>query len=101
MHLLCDSTGVVLDGLYLVKSQVSGRKDTCRVSGVDSCQLNVLHNSRNKYVLAVADSVCLTLGRMVKETVNQNRAIRCHAYCLLHIEGQRVIIMNNLHTASA
>ena len=101
MHLLRDSAGVILDCLYLVESQVSGRKDTCRVSGVDSCQLDVLHNSRNEYVLAVADSICLTLGRMVEETVNQNRAVRSHAYCLLHVEGHSVVVVYNLHAASA
>ena len=64
-------------------------------------KLNMFHNRRHKGVRAIADSVRLTLKRMVEETVNQNRAVRRHADCRLHIRGKIHVIVHNLHTASA
>lgn len=81
--------------------EVLGRQDARGVSGVDAGQLDVLHHSRNEYILAVADGVGLTLSRMVQETVDQNRTVGGNADGLLHIEGQRLVVMHNLHAASA
>ena len=101
MHLFCNTACVITDCLYLILGQISGRKDTSGVTGVDTCQLDMLHNSRNKYVLAIADSICLTLGCMMQETVNQDRTIRSYTDSCSHIEGHRFIVMNNLHAAAA
>ena len=40
-------------------------------------------------------------SRMVQETVDQNRTVRSNADGLLHIEGQRLVVVHNLHAASA
>ena len=71
VHLFCDTACVIADCLYLILGQISGRKDTSGVSGMDTCQLDVLHNCRNKYVLAITDRICFTLGCMMQETVNR------------------------------
>ena len=65
MHLFGDLSGVFLDGCQLLVRDVLGRDHTCRVTGVDTCQLNVLHNRRYISVGTVADGICLALQSMI------------------------------------
>ena len=101
MQLLCDLSGVVFQSFDLLFCQSSRGNDTSRVTGVNTSQLDMLHNCRNKYVLAIADRICFTLGCMMQETVNQDRTVRSYADSCSHIEGHRFIVMNNLHAAAA
>ena len=64
-------------------------------------QLNMLHDSRYKGVGSVTDGICLTLHRVMQETVNQNRTIRSHSYRCTHIFLQALRLMDNLHTTAA
>ena len=52
MHLLGDALGVILDRSQIILPEiVCGRKYACGVSGVNAGQLDVLHDSRNKYIV--------------------------------------------------
>ena len=64
-------------------------------------KLDVLHNGRNKHVLSIADGIRFALCCMMKESVYQNRTVGSYAYRLLHVERQRLIVVNNFHSASA
>ena len=64
-------------------------------------QLNMLHNGRDKGVGSVADGVCLTLGGMMQETVDKDRAVRGHAYGCPHIFCHAFRIVYYLHAAAA
>ena len=48
-------------------------------------KLDMLHNSRNKSMVAVADRICFTFRCMIQETVDQNRTVRCYTYCCFHV----------------
>ena len=101
MQLLCDLSGVVFQSFDLLFCQSSRGNDTSRVTGVNTSQLDMLHNRRNEYMLTIAYCVRFTLGCMMQESVNQDRSVRCYTHCLLHVEGQRFIVINDLHAASA
>ena len=64
-------------------------------------KLDMFHNRRNKCMIAVADRICLTLGCMAQETVDQDRAIRCHTFCCFHIDSQIFRIVYHFHATSA
>ena len=66
MHLFRDLSGVLLDGLQMLIGNVFGRNDTGRVTGMDTCQLNMLHNSRYESVGAVADGVRLAFHGVIQ-----------------------------------
>ena len=65
MHFLCNLSGVFLNNLYILLGNMSGRNDTCGVTGVNTCQLNMLHNGRHERMGAIADCICLTLHGMI------------------------------------
>ena len=68
---------------------------------MDTCQLDVLHNCRYICVGTVADRVGLALQRVIQETVDQNRTIRCHANRCLHIFCNTLLVINHFHTTAA
>ena len=68
---------------------------------MNACKLDMLHNSGNKAVLAVRDSVSLTLCCVVEETVDEYRSVGGNADCRRHIDLHHFIIVNNLHTSAA
>ena len=77
------------------------RQDTSRVTGMNTSQLNMLHNSRYKGMCTIADGICLTFCSMIQETVNQDWSVRRHTNCSCHIAGHALIIIDNFHTAAA
>ena len=100
MHLFCDLACVFFDRLYIFFGNVYGRDNTCRVSGVYTGKLNVLHNSRYKCMISVADRICLTFQCVVQETVNQDRTIRSYADSGFHVSFQTFVIVYNFHSAT-
>ena len=101
MHLLRDPSCIFLDRRNTLTTQVPGRNDAGRIPGMHACQLNMLHNCRNKSMNPIADCIGFTLGRMHQETVDQNRTIRCYADGRFHISDHAFLIINNLHASSA
>ena len=61
----------------------------------------MLHDSRNKYILAITYSICLTLCCMMQETIDKYRSVRCDTYSLSHVEVHLLIVMDNFHSAAA
>ena len=61
----------------------------------------MLHNSRNEYVLAVADSVSLALESIVQESVYKDRSVGSYADSGIHINSKVFSIVNNFHSTSA
>ena len=64
-------------------------------------QLNVLHDRRNKRVCSVADGVSLTFRGVVQEPVDEYRTVGGHADSSVHIACHALIIVHDLHAASA
>ena len=61
----------------------------------------MFHNSRNKAVCAIGDSVCLALCCMVKETVDKYRPVRSNADSRRHIHLHHFVIVYYFHTSAA
>ena len=101
MHLFRNLSGVLLDGLHIFRGNVKRWDDTGRVSGVDTCQLDMLHDSRHKGMFSVTDGIRLTLQGIVEETVNQDRAVRCHTNRCFHVIFHGFIIVDYFHTAAS
>ncbi len=68
---------------------------------MNSGQLNMFHNRRNKHMFSITDGICFAFRRMMQEPVDQNRTVRRHAHGLLHIEGQGFVVVDYFHPASA
>ena len=68
---------------------------------MDTCKLDMLHNGRYKCMFAICNRICLTLGCMAQETVDQDWPVRCHANSSCHIFLQRFRLADNLHATSA
>ena len=101
VHLDCDLPCVFLDGGNLLVSKVQRRQDARRVTGVDTCKLDVLHDSWNIAVGAVRDRICLTLSSVVQETVDEDRSVGCNADCRIHIDSEHLVVVNDFHSSSA
>ncbi len=65
MHFLRDPPGVIFDYFHIFLGNVDRGQDAGRVAGVDPGQLNMLHDSGNKGVGAVADGICLAFHGMI------------------------------------
>ena len=76
------------------------RDNAGAVSGMDAGELNVLHNGGNKCVCSVADRICLAFQCMIQETVDQDRAVGCHADGCIHISLHTLIIIDDFHASS-
>ena len=61
----------------------------------------MLHNSRNKTVCTVGNSVSLALCSVVEETVDEDRSVRCNTNSSRHIYLHHIVIVNYLHSTSA
>ena len=59
-HFTCDCSCVFSDEFFILFRNFNRRNNTSGVTGVNTCLFNVLHNSRNKCVCAIRDSVCFT-----------------------------------------
>ena len=92
---------VILDCFYHLIREILCRQDTSWVAGVYACKLNMLHNSRYKAMCAVGNSVCFTFCCVIKETIDQNRSVRCYANSCRHINTHHLVIMNNFHASAA
>ena len=101
MHLLGDLSGIFLDGLQIFRGNVHGRNDAGGVSGMDACQLNVLHDRRHKGVGTVADGIRLTFHGVVQETVDEDGAVRGDAYGGLHISHHALVVVHHFHAPAA
>ena len=64
-------------------------------------KLNVLHYGRNEGMCAIAYGIGLTLEGVVKETVNEDRAVRCYTDSSFHIVAHALVIIYHFHSASA
>ena len=101
MHFLRDLAGIFLDRLQIILRDMSGRNDARGVAGVNTCQLDVLHDGRNISVRAVTDGVCLALHSVIEESVDQDRAVGRHTDSGEHVVLHGVIVIDNFHSASA
>ena len=101
MHLFRDLSGVLLDGLQMLFGNMSGRNDAGRVTGMDTRQLNMLHNSRYESVGSVADGVCLAFHGVIQETVDQDGTVGGYADSRVHIVDHMGIVINDFHAAAA
>ena len=61
MHFFCNLTGIFFNRLYILFADVYGRNDTCRVTGMNTGKLNMLHHCRNKGVCSITDGIGFTL----------------------------------------
>ena len=100
MHFLGNLLRVLLDCPHIFFGNVNGRDNTCGVTGVYPCKLDMLHDRRDEGVVPVADSVGFTFQSVVQETVNQNRAVRRHADSGFHVAFHALVVIN-LHAPSA
>ena len=101
MHLFCNLPCIFFNGLYIFLRKVLGWNNASRVTGMNPRQFDMFHNCRHKGMDTIADGISLTLRCMVQKTVDQNRPIRCHANCRLHIANHTFSIIDNFHTTSA
>ena len=101
MHLLSDLSCILLDLLKVLRPDVLCGQDAGRVSGVDTGELDVLHDSRDISVSSVGDRVRLALQSVVQEAVDQDRAVRCDADCGSHVFFHGFVVIDYFHAASA
>ena len=101
MHFFGDFPRVFLNGFHIFIGYMHRRDNAGRVPGVDTCQLNMLHNCRNKSMGTIADSIRLAFQSMVQKPVNQNRAIRCYPYCRIHIFRHAYIVIHHFHAPAS
>ena len=80
---------------------MSGRNDTCGVTGVYACKLDMLHNGRNEGMCAITDSICFTFHCVIQETVNQNGSVGGYANSGIHVFCQIFGAIHDFHTAAA
>ena len=59
---LCQSLGVLNEGVLVLLLDVDGRIDGDGVAGVNACALEVLHDTRDEDVVAVTDGIDLDLA---------------------------------------
>ena len=101
MHLFRDLPGVLLDGTYIFFGNVYGRDDARGISGVHACKFDMFHDCRHKCMISVTNGVCFTFQGMIKEAVDEDRAVRRHSNGGFHIAGHAFGVIYDLHTASA
>ena len=68
---------------------------------MNSCQLYVLHNSRNKSVRAVADGIRFTFQSVVQKTVDEDGAVGSDAYRGFHVVCHARIVIYTSTAAAA
>ncbi len=68
---------------------------------MNSRELDVLHDGRNKHVLPVGNRVRFGLDRVLKELVDEDWTVRCDINCGSDIFAQHRFIVDNLHAAPA
>ena len=61
----------------------------------------MLHNRRNEGMLAVCNRISLALESMIQESVYKNRSVGSNANGCCHVLLQSLIIIYDLHSASA
>ena len=101
MHLLRNLSGIFLNRLHALLRDMHGRNDTCRIPGMDARKFNMLHHGRDKGMRTIADGVRLTFQGMIQEPVYQNRSVRCHARCRIHILCHALVVINHFHASAA
>ena len=67
---------------------------------MNACFFNVFHNTWDKYIFAVADSICFQFFTD-DVFVNQNRLVFVYQYSCLQVFFQVFIRVNNLHCTAA
>ena len=67
---------------------------------MNSCTLNELHDSRNKYVDAIAD--CVNLKLLACDVlIYKYRLVLVDLYCSLEVMSELSLACNNLHCSSS
>src|SRR5690606_20908778 len=76
------------------------RQRTGGVTGVHAGLLDMLHDSTNHHLLAVADCVHVDFHRIIEETVEQYRRFIRDRYRILHVVTQLVFVVDDFHGAT-
>ena len=75
--------------------------DAGAVAGVDAGLLDVLHDGADDGGLAVGDAIDIDLGGVLEETVDEDGALRAGLDGVAHVVAQLVVVVDDLHGASA
>jgi hypothetical protein len=77
------------------------RDDTCRITGMNSGQLDMFHYGRYESIRTVCNCIGFSLNRIVQESINKDRPPGRDLDRGLKIEFERFLIMHHLHTTAA
>ena len=86
--------------LQCVRQRV-GRQRACRISGMDTGLLDMLHDAADEHPLAVSDAIDIDLDGIVQEAVKQDRRIVRYLDRLTHVALEIALFVDNLHGAPA
>ena len=100
MESLTDACRIINNGILYLLTCRRSRIDTDGVTGVNTGPLDMLHDSRNVYMLSVTD--CIHFHFLTDDIfIYQNRCIMTdflHSRC--HIDTQVIIVVHDFHRTS-
>ena len=97
----CDLSGILANGLNVLGGNADGGYHASGITGVDTSQLDMLHNGGNKGIRPVGNGICLGFNGILQEFVYENGTLGRHAHGCSNIMFQHLLVVDNLHTTSA
>ena len=96
-----DPSRVFFNRLNVLFGDVDRGDDACRVSRMDPCKLDVLHDCGNERLDAVADCVRLGLYRVVEKLVDKDGTFRRNVNSGVDVALEHLFMVNDFHCPSA
>ena len=90
-----------LKRLFLLCRQRERRQAATGIAGVDPGLFDVLHDTADDHLLAVADRVDIHLHGEIQKSVQQDRTLVGHADGFGHVVAEIVFLMDDLHGPAA
>jgi len=92
---------IVIDSFNVTQRNAHRRNDTGGIAGMNTGQLDMFHDRRNKSIRAVRNRVGFRFDGVFQKLVDQNRPLRRDADCRVDIAFEHFLIMYDLHAAPA